>query len=93
MTNRQAEIAELRRKIAERQQRIAELDRKLAGYRYAEWREKLMAWAEDPNANLAEMPPFPKGLHPIAELTDEERAAREKLIDEALEAAKKYREA
>jgi len=88
--NRKAEIAELRRKIAEKEQRIAELRREVAERRLAEWRRQVLAWAESPDRDLAEMPQAPAGLFPLAELTDAERQAREDLISEALDAAKKW---
>lgn len=88
-TKQQEQITALRRAIAEKNRRIAELRQQVAENRYTEWRQQLMAWAETPDADIAEMPAPPDGLSPLAEMTDEERAAREAWIDQVIEDAQK----
>lgn len=87
---REEQIEVLRQAIAAKNRRIAELRQQLSGHRYQEWLAELREWADTPHATLDTMPTAPKDLYPVAELTDEQRAAREAWIDQAIEDAKKW---
>jgi len=86
-------IADMRRKIAEKEQHVAELRREVDERRMADWRHRVLAWAESEDRNLAEVPQVPAGLFPWADLTDEEWQewqARKDLIAQAMKMSQEY---
>lgn len=76
------------------QKRIAELNTQIAEKRIAEYRDQLLEWSDLPADQRGPAPAMPAdttdAINIAAELTDEQKRARERLIEEAIAAAKDW---
>ena len=76
--------------IAKAEKQIADLDKTIAEIHYQSWRQKLAEWADLPAHQRGDPPDMPvdAALH-VAEMTDEQKAAREQWLSEMIDSAAK----